>query len=181
MPEPVLIDWLGRTTRSLREAGVAHALAGGLALATWSEPRATVDIDLVIAADAIDRARPAAEAIGLLQSGRRINRFKRVGLLRMLVPPEVHPQPISIDLLLVEPAWEPELLARAVTAKLAGFEVRVVSAEDLVLLKLLRFSRQDRADIAGLAERQRLDRRYLARQGKQLRILTRLRAAGLRT
>lgn len=180
MAEPVLLDWLGRTTRALRDAGVDHALAGGLALAVWSEPRATVDIDLVVASESIDRARPAAERIGLLQSDRRINRFKRIGLLRMLAPPEIHPHPISVDFLLIDARWQRDLLARAVVTALGNDELRVVSAEDLVLLKLLRFSAQDRADIAGLAARNRLDRRYLSRQSKHLRLLTRLRTIGLR-
>lgn len=183
MPDDdTLLGWTARLHRGLRGAGVPHALAGGLALAIWARPRATIDIDLVIAADpdAVAATRAACAEAGLLQTRRRVTRFKRVSMLRMAVPPTRTRETIAVDLLLPPDDLATPLLRRAVGRRVLGATVPVATAEDIVLLKLLRMSEQDRADIRAIRDEQRLDRGYLLRRAKQLRILTRLRAVGLR-
>lgn len=178
MAEPDLIAWTLRLSRALREAGVRHAIAGGLAVAAHGHARATADIDLVIEAeaDAVKRAREAAASIGALQTRRAIAQFKRIGLLRVLLVPSGAIEPIPVDLLL-PPAQLGGLFDRAHEAKLAGGTAPIVSVEDLILLKLLRASATDVADIRALAAANPLDRAYLARVARALRITARLNKA----
>jgi hypothetical protein len=178
MAEPDLIAWTLRLSRALRDAGVPHAIAGGLAVAAHGHARATADIDLVIDAtpDAIARARAAAASIGALQTKRAIARFKRIALLRVLLAPDDADEPIPVDLLL-PPSALGELFARARDATLAGGAAPIVSVEDLILLKLLRASATDLADIRALAAANAIDRAYLDRVARALRITARLSKA----
>ncbi len=181
MPDP-LLGWLARISQALDTAHVEHAIAGGLAVAAWAQPRATVDIDIVVAgeADDIAHARAACETLGFLRTKSRPIKFKRISMMRMLIPPESDPEPIAVDLLLVPASLERKLLARRVDLSLSGARLPFVSAEDAILLKLLRFSDQDRVDIRAIASGRSLDRRYLRAQAKTLRVLTRLSAVALR-
>jgi hypothetical protein len=182
MLERSLLDWVALVSRSLSAAGVGHALAGGLAVAVWARPRATVDMDIVVPTDeaSIARAREALASAGLIQTRRRIAQFKRIGLLRLAIPPETGRETIVVDLLVLQADLADEVLARATSRQVAGVEIPVASAEDTVLMKLLRLSDQDRADIKAIAAETSLDRRYLRRWAEKLRVLSRLRAVGLR-
>ena len=182
MHERSLLEWVALVSRSLSEAGVGHALAGGLAVAVWARPRATVDMDLVVPTDeeSIARARGALAAAGLIQTRRRKMQFKRLGLLRLAIPPDAERETIAVDLLLLRPDFAADVLARAEPRRLAGVEIPVASAEDTVLLKLLRLSDQDRADIKAIAAETALDGAYLRQWAASLRVLSRLRTVGLR-
>lgn len=46
------------------QEGVDYALCGGLAMAIYAMPRATLDIDLLVQADALARAQTAVEPLG---------------------------------------------------------------------------------------------------------------------
>jgi len=175
--EPELLRWVARLAATLERAEVRHALAGGLALALHGQPRATVDIDLVVAPDptSIERARTACASLGILQTRRAIVAFKRLSMVRMLVPPSAGPEPIAVDLLLA-PAALP-VLERARRHALGKQRIAVVSPEDLVLLKLLRASDQDVVDIRAVAAERALDRAYLEQRARALGVLTRLRRA----
>ena len=49
---------------SLDEHCVDYALCGGLAMAVWGAPRATVDIDLLILTEALEEAKAVARGLG---------------------------------------------------------------------------------------------------------------------
>ena len=174
-----LLAWTSRLSRALRDAGVKHAIAGGLAVAAHGHARATADIDLVIesGAEAVARARTAAASIGALQTKRPVSQFKRIALLRVLLAPDGATEPIPVDLLLPPAAIEADLLARVATTTIAGEQMPLVSVEDLILLKLFRASPTDLADVRALAAANPLDRAYLTRAAKALRITARLTKA----
>ncbi len=52
MPERnvTLEEVLGAAVRWLEDAGVPYALVGGLTVGVWAEPRATADVDVIVAA-----------------------------------------------------------------------------------------------------------------------------------
>lgn len=173
-----LVDWLARVTAALDANQVSYAVAGGLGLAAWGCARATSDLDLVIASNdaSVERSRVAARSAGLLQARRGVVRFKSVSLLRMVASQRAG-EAIPVDLLLVPESIEAELLERAERLPLGRSTAAFASPEDIVLLKLLRFSDQDRVDIRALAERNKLDRRYVAKHARKMRVLGRLRGA----
>ncbi len=112
----------------------------------------------MLAADeaTIAAARRASQSAGLLQTRRAIAPFRRISLLRMVAaPPDA--EPISIGYVLLPAALERDVLSRATRVALGRLSLPVVTAEDLVLLKLLRSSAQDLVDIRSVAsKRQRL-------------------------
>ncbi|MBX3228322.1 MAG: hypothetical protein KIT84_06700 [Labilithrix sp.] len=59
-----LVDELFAVCRALREAGVEYAVCGGVAVALHGWVRATVDIDVLVRADAIALALAAVAPIG---------------------------------------------------------------------------------------------------------------------
>jgi lipoate synthase len=59
-----LVLELAQLTKALDEAGLDYALCGGLALAVYARPRATLDIDLMIEPDTLDRIKQTVEPLG---------------------------------------------------------------------------------------------------------------------
>lgn len=173
-----LVDWLVRITAAFDENEIPYAVVGGLGLAAWGCARATTDLDLVIASSAntVDRSRVAAGAAGLLQARRGVIRFKKISMLRMVAAPSTG-EAFPVDLLLVPTTLEAGLLSRVTRVPLGTSRAAFASPEDIMLLKLLRYSDQDRVDIRALAERNRLDKRYVAGRARSLRVLGHLRDA----
>ena len=59
-----LYEELGAVVGALDRANVDYAVCGGIAMAVWSLPRATVDIDLLIEARCLERAYAAVGPLG---------------------------------------------------------------------------------------------------------------------
>ena len=59
-----LVDELFKVTRALREAGIAYAVCGGIAVTMHGAPRSTKDIDLLISRDDLARALEAIRTVG---------------------------------------------------------------------------------------------------------------------
>src|SRR4029079_19569372 len=70
--------------------------------------------------------------------------------------PMVHaPTAMPLDLVIAAPGLDEEFLERARLLDLGGVEVPVVSAEDLVAMKLLAGRRKDLEDVRGVLAEQR--------------------------
>jgi len=144
-----LYDELRRVIDALDAASVPYALAGGLAVSIYTTPRATEDVDLALDALDLDRARTALAPLGLRSAGRampvaggrlEIQRLTKIDGADLLI----------LDLLV---ARDPELAAalRARTAMpMEGRTIWVVTLDTLRMLKRLRGSAQDRADLEAL-------------------------------
>ncbi|MBI4254389.1 MAG: nucleotidyltransferase family protein, partial [Candidatus Rokubacteria bacterium] len=61
---------LRRIAEALDAGGIPYALAGGLAVSIYTTPRATEDIDLLIARGDLDRAVSALQPAGFRPAGR---------------------------------------------------------------------------------------------------------------
>lgn len=145
-----LYDEFKSVVRALDASGVPYALCGGLAMAIWAEPRATVDIDLLIRPEDVDAAFAALAPIGYVvkalpmqfSSGaisiRRVSKFDPAG-----------GDVLMVDLLLVTPdvtdVWESR-----VEADWENGLISVVSREGLIKLKSFRSSGRDLDDIRQL-------------------------------
>ncbi len=144
-----LYDELHRVVRALDEAGVEYALVGGFAVSMLARARATDDIDLLIAATDLDVAKTALETVGYearlppfpVARGRfRIQRFLRTE----------REDVVLVDALLASGAAEVAMLGRRLALDSEGGPLCVVTREDLRVLKRLRGSPQDLADLAAL-------------------------------
>jgi len=142
---------LRRVIEALDAAGVPYALVGGLAVSIYATPRATEDIDLLIAPDDLPKTTAALQGIGFRSAGRpmrvaagrlEIQRLTRIDGADLL----------PLDLLM---PLDPEL-ARAVSDRTAptleGRRLSVIGLAGLRALKRLRGSTQDRADLEALGE-----------------------------
>jgi len=170
----LLTQLIARTSGAFSQHRVPHALVGGVALAVHGYLRATTDIDMLIDGSMLSEARRALESIGLLQAQNAVMKFKRVDILRALSP-ELG-ELVVVDVLIVNDLGS-DVVAHARASDIHGVSVPVASADDIVLLKLLRDSVRDRADIEELAALQPLDRDYLTRRASDLGILDRLHRA----
>ena len=135
--------------RELEGGGVDYALCGGVALAIHGAPRATQDIDLLLRPEDIDSLRAVARRCGFtlesfpmdFASGLTIQRFTKL----------IGDQPLMLDVLFVAGPLEKVWADRQV-AELEGGQVRVVSREGLIALKLAAGRPQDVADVKRLEE-----------------------------
>jgi hypothetical protein len=151
--ERIFGEQLGAVARALSALGAEFMLIGGLAVGVWAEPRATKDANLCVRvlASADDVARALATA-GLevargdlaraLAQGESV-RLRRIGQVA---------EPIVVDLLLAITPFEIEALARRQPMRVLGVELPVVTAEDLLVFKLIAGRPQDLADAALLLD-----------------------------
>lgn len=154
--------------RALGQSGCDRALMGGIALASWNHPRATRDVDLLIA---IDRSDVVQLVDSLAEKGLRpkqrpaLNVVGRHAFLHFLYTPPDAFYDVQLDLMLAESDFQRSALQRRVTRVVPGTEekIAVVTCEDLLLFKLLSGRIIDHADAAMLLrENPTLDKAYLA-------------------
>ncbi len=140
---------LRRIIDALDAASVPYALAGGLAVSIYTRPRATEDVDLLLARADLDRAVAAMRALGFQPAGRAMavagGRLEIQRLIRIdgvdLVP---------LDLVMpADPALAPVLTDRTAVGW-EGRQLWLVGLGGLRTLKRLRASAQDRADLEAL-------------------------------
>jgi predicted nucleotidyltransferase len=145
-----IVSELRQIVEQLDREGVDYALCGGLAMAVYALPRATLDIDLLIRTDALESAERALEPLGYFMGTASLSFHQ--GKVRMTRLCKVDPQTreaLTLDLLLVTPATSEAWSGRKEIAWEGG-RLRVVSPEGLILLKSLRRSGTDEDDIAHL-------------------------------
>ena len=133
-----------------QQSEIDYALCGGLAMAIYARPRATLDIDMMIEEDSLPKAKEALAEIGfsLLSDAMSFhdNKVKIQRLTKIDTDSEEH---LSLDLLIVTPetcsAWDSRH-----TVEWEDGPLKVVSPKGLILLKSFRKSGQDQDDIAYL-------------------------------
>jgi CheY-like chemotaxis protein len=144
-----LADELRGIVGILDGAGVAYALAGGLAVSIYATPRATQDIDILVAVADLERAIAGLQSLGFRTAGRSMvvadGRLEIQRLIKIdgrdLLP---------LDLMLPR---DPELmntLAARTEIVWQGTRLAIVTVDGLRRLKRLRDSAQDRADLEAL-------------------------------
>jgi hypothetical protein len=160
-----LVDGLAE---SLESAGLEYAFGGALALAYWAPPRATADIDLNLFVDvqALDSAFAAIETAGFVVKRDEATRWAAErGDFRAFAGP------VRLDVFLSFSPFHDEVRERAVRRPSAsGRAIRVLSAEDLMLFKLLFDRPKDWLDMEKIVQQQgaSLDSGYLARWSREL-------------
>jgi len=147
-----LYDEFRKLIAALHEQQIDYALCGGMAMAVYDRPRATVDIDLLILAESLDGVMAIAIALDYRIRGLELT-FAN-GAIEIRRISKIHSesgQVLSLDLVLVTPeirgVWDSR-----VQADWEGGTLSVVSREGLIALKNMRGSAQDNADISALLE-----------------------------
>ena len=147
-----LYDEFRKLLAALDEQQIDYALCGGIAMAVYDRPRATVDIDLLILAESLEGLMAIATALDYKIRGLEMT-FSN-GAIEIRRVSKIHSETgnvLSLDLLLVTPeirgVWDSR-----VQADWEGGTLSVVSREGLIALKNMRGSAQDHADISALLE-----------------------------
>jgi hypothetical protein len=115
------------------------ALIGGLAVSTWSRPRATRDIDLLLVMEPAELPRFVA---ALEKAG--IHAQVRKGGLDDPIPYLV--RAAELDIIVAMHKLEVEAVAHSIAVDLDGMKVPVVAPEYLVIIKLKAGGPQDEID-----------------------------------
>ena len=136
----------------LNEAKINYALCGGLALALYGIPRATVDIDILIEKEYLDQVQALSRGLGYIIKAEPMTFAK--GAIEIHRVSKVDPEGgdlLSMDFLLVTP----EIRQIWKSRKEVGWEegkLWAISREGLIRLKSLRGNLQDLDDIQKLKE-----------------------------
>lgn len=132
----------------LGEQRLEYALCGGLALAVYATPRATVDIDLLVERTSLGAIKDELRQLGYtIEANPMI--FGNAEIHRISKADPVDGDVLSVDLLLVLPANEMAWKERT-KVRWAGNELTIVNPAGLVLLKSFRNSEQDQIDVRNL-------------------------------
>jgi len=156
LDDPIEVALLA--ARSLEAAGLACALYGGLLTAVYGEPRETRDADFVVLRVSAEQVRSALDAQGIdaaLAFDGVVFGGLRVGRVTVLAA-SGDSGLNTIDLVQSrDEAYARRVLDRAVHSTLRGQPIRVVAAEDYVVLKVLSTRERDLEDAAAVLARNR--------------------------
>ena len=133
--------------KDLADRKIPYALIGGVAMAFHAQPRFTKDVDLLIKPEHLPDLQMALKSPGYLPPGEPWT-FPRTRLsLHRFVKP-VPDDEFFVDVLVAEAPELAAIVDRALLVESPDHPpVRLARREDIVLLKKLRASPQDQADI----------------------------------
>jgi hypothetical protein len=136
----------------LDEHEIDYALCGGMAMAVHQHPRMTIDIDVLIQPESLDRVMAIAGDLGY--QIRELDMSFANGAVEIRRISKIDTKAgdlLALDLLLVTPQLRPMWDSR-VELEWEGGTFFVVSRAGLIALKRLRMSGQDLDDIKALEE-----------------------------
>ncbi len=139
---------LAAVLSTLQARGVPHALIGAGALAVHGVARSTFDLDLLVTDASVldERVWEPVQRGGATVDVRRGDADDPLaGVVRF-----ERPENRSLDIIVGRYAWQLRAIERATRASIRDLELPVVTAADLVLLKLYAGGPQDAWDIEQL-------------------------------
>ncbi len=142
------------------EHKIPYAIIGGMATQHWGEPRVTLDIDLTVLFP-----QGVKEFVTLVSSHFQLRSIDPVEFARQTrVVPIQTTNAIAADISLGVPGYEDQVIQRAVEYQIArGKQIRICSAEDLIIHKTVAGRDKDMADLKGVIQKQgdNLDLAYI--------------------
>lgn len=159
-PMEHLVRSVAALQQRFAEAGVPSAVIGGLAVSAWGEPRLTRDADLKVLARRDEREH----ILELLADLTPLHADPDEALRRQGLAFFQDAEGTRIDVMLAETSFDEAAIGRARTVEIQpGLAVRVCSAEDLIVYKLVSTRMRDHLDVEGIVRRQgaALDDRYV--------------------
>jgi len=144
-----LHDELRGIVKALNATGIPYALVGGLAVSIYAQPRATEDVDLLMAREDLARTVERLESLGFCQAEKPMSvAGGRLDIQRLIKIDGTDLVPV--DLLVPNQPALAALLADRNAIAWEGERLSIVSLPGLRILKQLRGSAQDVADLEAL-------------------------------
>lgn len=161
---------LKEITTFLKKERVQYMVIGGIANMSWGKTRLTQDIDITILCkekDILDLIKKLIDRFKVLPD----DPYSFVQQTRVL--PLMSNEGIRIDLVFGQLPYEELAIRRAKTVKYGNISVKVCTAEDLIVHKIISERPVDRDDVRWIIKRQNksLDREYLDVVVKELSYL----------
>ena len=141
-----------QVVRELEEQKVRYAIVGGVAMAFYTEPRFTQDIDLLVSSEDYAKTKGILEKEGYIETllpwtfsnvAIELHRFLKV------VSPD---DEMMIDILVANDEEVRRIIQDSVGAESEEGRMMVANKKDLIRLKKARDSKQDQADIEKLED-----------------------------
>ena len=147
-----LLDEFVNFTETLNRENIDYAICGGWAMAIHGAPRATVDIDLLISSENLQKAWKLAEELGYSIEGLPLS-FDRgiIEIRRISKIDEETKMLFTIDFLLVTEGLR-EVWKTRENIDFEDDKVWTVSREGLIFMKKLSGRHKDLGDIESLTE-----------------------------
>lgn len=161
---------------------IPYALMGGLAVRIHALPRPTFDVDFTILIprsllpDLQSAAEDSGYAVPETQAGGWVDQVSGLSVIQFQL--FLHDRSIDVDVFLAETQFQQQLLERRKRHAIDDWEAWFVTAEDLILLKLLANRPKDRVDIADILLIQGdLDKEHMRGWAKRLHVVEALEDA----
>jgi Uncharacterised nucleotidyltransferase len=141
-----------RLVLQLQQQGVRYALVGGVAMAFYTEPRFTRDIDLLLDPDDFQKVRGVLEENGYFESASP-RTFQNVAIeLHRFLKVANEEDDMLIDILVAKDEVVRKIIQNGVEAESEEGKIMLANKSDLIWLKRRRNSKQDQADIEKLED-----------------------------
>ena len=144
-----LLDELRELISALNKGEIEYAVCGGLSLAIHGFARATLDIDILIQPESLEKAYKVGAENGFDIRGPDISFKERAVEIRRVSKIDDNGEVLSLDLLLVTPQVQDVWETRE-KIDFLGKQLSVVSLTGLIKMKTLAGRPQDLADIERL-------------------------------
>ncbi|NJO83144.1 MAG: nucleotidyl transferase AbiEii/AbiGii toxin family protein [Blastochloris sp.] len=145
----------------LDELQVPYMMIGGVATIAYTKPRFTEDVDLTIGVSMFD-AKPVIAALAKAGIKARTGHSTEMMRNSSLLLAVDRASGVTIDISFSDSPYEKEAMSRAKKVRRAGKTVRIATAEDLIIHKMIAARPRDLQDIEGILLRQRkLDWTYM--------------------
>ena len=144
----LLIERLKKIIEFLNDNQIDYALAGGLAFSALVKPRATMDIDLLLLINEqelfvmIDQLE---DCLGKIIPHKTFMEFNLLKVWRIINI--VDNKEIVLDLMVSNSEIQENIIKRAMKIHFAGIDLKIITIEDMVLLKKYSRRPQDIADL----------------------------------
>jgi hypothetical protein len=141
-----------RLVLELERQKVRYALVGGVAVAFYTEPRFTQDIDLLVEAEDFEKIKGILENKGYFESAAPWT-FRNVAIeLHRFLKVAAPEDEMMIDILIAKDDEVKRIIQDALEADSEEGRVMVANKKDLIWLKRTRDSKQDEVDIEKLQD-----------------------------
>lgn len=151
--EEGLKEVLKKLCNRLGYNNIEFCLAGGFAVSIIGLTRTTIDIDLLIALDESEKNQVVSileNTFHLIQSHEDEMEFKHMTLWRNVAALHRQGEPYVIDLIKADSDYFKSAIKRSTEIDYEGVIIPVIAIEDLVVLKMFSFRKQDQVDIENL-------------------------------
>lgn len=138
-----------------KEQELEFCIAGGWAVSIWSTPRATEDVDFLIAINKGEENQIVcnlAHSLKIVQSHNDRMEFNGISIWRHVVSLKDSEDIFVLDLIIADSPFLKQAVNRRIWIEFKGKKLPLISIEDLILLKKMSNRKQDQVDVENLIE-----------------------------